>query len=318
MTFFKIAANTFLESIREPIYFIMLFSVFVIVGFMPGFTLFVFFQQLKMVIDSSMATTLIFGMIVLVLSASNTLAREMRNGTVLLLMSKPIHRWVFVIAKVSGIIASGILFTFLTHLATLIAIYTASDQFRFNMYSFCGFFAVLIIAIAFGLFMNFQRNSSFSEMTIKSLVVLLPIWTVVCHVFICDKPEVDVSNVITAMVLVTYAVCIMGTLAVVFAVKYDIVANLFFCTILFFAGLLSNFLFNRETDIAIWAFIQKIFYVALPNWQYFWLADSVALDRIIPRSYLIYSGIYTVLYIFIVSLWAITFFQTREIAKDSR
>ncbi|MBR7127245.1 MAG: ABC transporter permease subunit [Lentisphaeria bacterium] len=317
MSFWKIAANTFLESIREPIYFIMLFCAFIIIGNMPGLTLFVFFQQLKMVIDSSMATTLIFGMIVLVLSASNTLAREMRNGTVLLLMSKPVHRWVFVTAKVCGIIASGVLFTVLCHFATLIAIFTASDQFRFNMYSYVGFFLVLIVALAFGLFMNFQRNSSFSELTIKSLVVLLPIWTLVCKI-ICDKPEVDISNVMYAMVLVSYAVSIMGTLAVVIAIKFDVVANLFFCTILFFGGLLSGYLFQRETDFVLIKLIQNLFYAILPNWQYFWLADSVALGRMIPGKYLLYGGLYTILYIFVVSFWAIAFFQTREIAKDSR
>jgi ABC-type transport system involved in multi-copper enzyme maturation permease subunit len=270
-----------------------------------------------MVIDSSMATTLIFGMIVLVLSASNTLAREMRNGTVLLLMSKPVHRWVFVSAKVCGIIVSGLLFTVLCHFATLIAVFTASDQFRFNMYSYVGFFLALVIAVAFGLFMNFQKNSSFSEMTIKGLLVLLPIWAIVCR-FICDKPEVDVSNVIYAMVLVSYAVSIMGALAVVFAIKFDVVANLFFCTILFFAGLLSSYLFQQETSFALVKFIQGFFYAVLPNWQYFWLADSVALGRMIPGNYLIFSGIYTILYIFVVSFWAIAFFQTREIAKDSR
>ena len=317
MSFFKIAANTFLESIREPIYFIMLFCAFVIIGNMPGLTLFVFFQQLKMVIDSSMATTLIFGMIVLVLSASNTLAREMRNGTVLLLMSKPVHRWVFVSAKVVGIIVSGLLFTILCHFATLIAVYTASDQFRFNMYSYVGFFLVLIAAVAFGLFMNYQRNSSFSELTIKGLLVLLPVWTIVCRI-ICDKPEVDVSNIIYAMVLISYAVSIMGVLAVVFAIKFDVVANLFFCTILFFAGLLSGYLFQQETDFVIVKLIQSFLYAVLPNWQYFWMADSVALGRMIPGNYLIFGGIYTILYIFIVSFWAITFFQTREIAKDSR
>jgi hypothetical protein len=317
MSFFKIAANTFLESIREPIYFIMLFCAFIIIGNMPGLTLFVFFQQLKMVIDSSMATTLIFGMIVLVLSASNTLAREMRNGTVLLLMSKPVHRWVFVSAKVVGIIISGLLFTVLCHFATLIAVYTASDQFRFNMSSYIGFFLVLVVAVAFGLFMNYQRNSSFSELTIKGLLVLLPAWTIVCH-FICDKPEVNVSNIIYAMVLISYAVSIMGVLAVVFAIKFDVVANLFFCTILFFAGLLSGYLFQQETNFVIVKLIQNFFYAILPNWQYFWMADSVALGRMIPGKYLLFGGIYNILYIFIVSFWAITFFQTREIAKDSR
>ena len=319
LSFFRIARNTFLESVREPIFFIMLYCAFFIIGNMPGLTLFVFFQQLKMVIDSSLATTMVGGMLILTLSAGNTVGREMRNGTVLLLMSKPVPRYVFISAKICGIIFTGAVFCFLCNMATFISVFTASDQFWFNTWTYVGFFVAVFIAAVFGLFMNFWRNSSFSEMTVKAALVILPVMAIVCRIF-CEKPEVSLPNVSSAMVLVFFSVAIMGTLAVIFAVKFDVVANLVLCSVMFFAGLMSNYLFNPSEPKGniVLDTLSDFFYSVLPNWQYFWMADSVALGRMIPGIYLIHSLGYTLLYIVICSLWAMALFHTCEIAKDAR
>ena len=319
MSFFRIARNTFLESIREPVFFIMLYCAFFIIGNLPGLTLYVFFQQLKMVVDSSLAATMVGGMLILTLSAGHTVAREMRNGTVLLLMSKPVHRYVFISAKICGIIFTGAVFCFLCFMGTFVSIFTASDQFWFNTWTYVGFFVAIFIAALFGLFMNFWRNSSFSEMTVKAALVVMPVLALVCRLC-CEKPEINLPNVSSAMVLVFFSVAIMGTLAVIFAIKFDVVANMVLCAIMFFAGLMANYLFKlleNYENIALNT-IAKLIYSVLPNWQYFWMADSVALGRMIPGVYLVFSLGYTLLYIAICSMWAMVFFQTSEIAKDAR
>ncbi len=319
LSFFRIARNTFLESIREPIFFIVLYCAFFIIGNMPGLTLFVFFQQLKMVVDSSLATTMVGGMLILTLSAGNTVAREMRNGTVLLLMSKPVSRPIFIAGKICGIIFTGAVFCFLCSMGTFVSVFTASDQFWFNTWSYVGFFVAIFIAACFGLFMNFYRNSSFSEMTVKGALIVMPVLAIICRIF-CEKPEISLPNVSSAMVLVFFSVAIMGTLAVIFAIKFDIVANLVLCSIMFFAGLMSNYLFDpmvKKSNVLL-DILSNFCYSVLPNWQYFWMADSVALGRIIPNAYLLFSLGYTLLYIIICSIWAIALFQLREIAKDAR
>ena len=98
----KIAVNAFRESLREPVYFLMLLAALLLIAHYPSAAIFVFSEQLKLVVDSSMATTLLFGLVVSVLCSSYTVAREMRNGTVLLLMSKPIQRWSFVLGQDPG------------------------------------------------------------------------------------------------------------------------------------------------------------------------------------------------------------------------
>ena len=105
---FKIAFNAFRESLREPVYCLMLLAALFFISAYPALAVFSFSQQLKLVIDSSMATGLLFGLVVAVLCAGSTVAREMRNGTVLLLMSKPVARWSFILGKILGVAAAVI------------------------------------------------------------------------------------------------------------------------------------------------------------------------------------------------------------------
>ena len=315
----RIAFNAFRESLREPVYFLMLLAALLLIAHYPSASIFVFSEQLKLVVDSSMATTLLFGLIVSVLCSSYTVSREMRNGTVLLLMSKPVSRPIFIAGKICGIIFTGAVFCFLCSMGTFVSVFTASDQFWFNTWSYVGFFVAIFIAACFGLFMNFYRNSSFSEMTVKGALIVMPVLAIICRIF-CEKPEISLPNVSSAMVLVFFSVAIMGTLAVIFAIKFDIVANLVLCSIMFFAGLMSNYLFDpmvKKSNVLL-DILSNFCYSVLPNWQYFWMADSVALGRIIPNAYLLFSLGYTLLYIIICSIWAIALFQLREIAKDAR
>ena len=52
---YKLARNTFIECIREPIYFLMLASALIMIGLFPTAAMFVFREQIKLVVDSSMA-----------------------------------------------------------------------------------------------------------------------------------------------------------------------------------------------------------------------------------------------------------------------
>ena len=80
-TLFQIAKNTFRESLREPIYLLILLSALVLILIYPVFTLFVFFGQEKLVIDSSMATMMVFGWGLAIMISSYAISREIDNGT---------------------------------------------------------------------------------------------------------------------------------------------------------------------------------------------------------------------------------------------
>ena len=233
--YFKISINTFKESVREPIYFLMLLAGLILIGSYPSAALFVFSEQLKLVVDSSMATGLIFGLIVAVLCASHTVAREMRNGTVLLLLSKPVYRWTFILGKITGIGAAVTLFTLLCNLATITSVFIATDQFRFDMTIFFSYYGVLIAICAVGMIFNFWRGSSFPEISTYAATLLIPIITAVC-ILTQERPTVSLTDLGYALVLLNFAVIAMSTISVVFATRLDIVANLSLCTTVFSSG----------------------------------------------------------------------------------
>ena len=315
--YFKITVNTFKESVREPIYFLMLLAGFILIGCYPSAALFVFSEQLKLVVDSSMATGLIFGLLIAVLSSSHTVTREMRNGTVLLLLSKPVYRWTFILGKITGIGLAVTLFTLLCNLAAITSVYMATDQFRFDMGIFFLFFGLLVVICAIGMLFNFWRGSSFPEISTYAAAVLIPLLAIYC-ILVKERPTVSLTDLCYALVLLNFAVIAMSTISVVFATRLDSVANLSICTVVFFLGLVSSYLFQRETDSAFLNAVFSFFYAVLPNWQFFWLADAIAVDSAIPLTYVFKTFIYVICYIILCSLWAVVLFRRREIAKDSR
>ena len=160
---YRIAVNSFREALREPVYFLMLFGALLLIGHYPWMTLFVFREQLKLVLDGAMATTMFFSLAVSVLCATTTISREMRNGTVLLLLSKPITRLSFVLGKVAGIVAASVLFCLICNCASVIPIYIAVDQFRMEMGLYVAFIILVFLACVAGMVMNYLRGTSFSE-----------------------------------------------------------------------------------------------------------------------------------------------------------
>ena len=87
LIFYKLTRNTFIECIREPVYYLMLLCALCVNGLFPLAAMFVFRQQIKFVVDSVMASSLLFTLVVAVICSAHTISREMRNGTILLLLS---------------------------------------------------------------------------------------------------------------------------------------------------------------------------------------------------------------------------------------
>lgn len=315
--FFQIARNTFRESIREPIFFILLLTALVLIGLFPSASLFVFSEQLKLVVDSAMATSMVFGLFAAVLCASHTISREMRNGTVLLLMSKPVRRWSFIMAKICGIMAVSLLFIFLCNCATIIAVYIAKDQFRFDMTVFFSYYAVLLACSVLGMVLNYLKGLPFPSVSFSALLVMLPLLMIVTGLM-AEHSEMDMVNLTKALTLLFFSVAVMSTLTVVFSTRLDMVPNLVVCCIIFFLGMISSYLFGGEASSPLTAILFYICHALLPNWQFFWLADALAANQPIGLEYIFMTAVYTLFYIILCSIWAVTLFMNCELAKESR
>ena len=314
--FFHVARNTLRECLREPIFFILLGSAIAVIGLFPSVSLYTFREQIKLVIDSSMATTMVFGLITAVLSASYTITREMQNGSVLLLLSKPVHRWSFILAKMTGICAVLTVFVFICSCATLVSLRVARDQFQLDLFALYSYFGVIILSMAWGMFRNYYAGKSFASSTVLFLSVALPFYLLLLR-FIPVEGSVPKmhTEVIPALILIFFAVWIMGAVTVTLSAKLNMTANLLISSVIFFIGLVSDYLLGGSAGQPS---LSTVLYALIPNWQFFWLADALANKKSIPWEYVSWTGLYTLFYIMLCSIIAVTLFSDREIAENVR
>ena len=116
------------------------------------------------------------------------------------------------------------------------------------------------------------------------------------------------------MILLFPAVGVMSALAVGFATRTDVVPCMCLCSLLFFLGLMSSYLFGGSSSDPVLGPVYSLLYAAIPNWQFFWMADALAVNRNIPGYYVWWAVGYAVIYSVVIAVWAVVFFQNREAA----
>lgn len=317
-TLFYISRNTFKECLREPIFLILLLCSSLFICLLPAMALFVFREQVKMVIDGAMATTLIFGWIAAVLSTSHAINREITQGTALLILSKPVPRPIFILGKILGILALLTIFCIICSLATLVTIRVAKDQFRLDWNLFFIFTGGLALALLVGGIRNFVTKKSFSETAVLSYLLFSIIASVIIY-FLPGEGGAQkgfMGEMIPVLFLIYLAVLAMGTLSTALSTYLPLVSNLAVCFMVFTFGLMSDYLFGipaGEGNI-----FAQIMYPLVPNWQYFWMADVITAGKHVHSSYVGMMFIYFLCLITIFSSCAILLFQNREIGAGTK
>src|SRR5271157_3942753 len=103
--FITITANAFMELVRQPVFLLLTTSSVDFEIFLATPYYFAFGDEPKLVKNSTLAVMLLAGLLGAVLSASASLAREIRAGTALAVLSKPVGRSQFLLAKFAGLAA---------------------------------------------------------------------------------------------------------------------------------------------------------------------------------------------------------------------
>ena len=105
--FVTIATNAFMELVRQPVFLLLMTCSAVFEIFLATPYYFAFGDEPKLVKNSTLAVMLLAGLFGAVLSASASLAREIRTGTALAVLSKPVGRAQFLLAKYVGLVAGA-------------------------------------------------------------------------------------------------------------------------------------------------------------------------------------------------------------------
>lgn len=254
----SIGANTFMELVRQPVFLLLMtcsagFSVF-----LAAVPFFGFGDDPKLVKDSVLAVMLVSGLFGAVTSASASVAREIRQGTALAVLSKPVSRATFLLAKYCGIAGALTVLTFVNLVACLLASRMAFDAYGNVDRAALGFyFGSLVLAYGVGGFSNYFLRRAFVADAVLAVVVATTAAFAVVHFFLekqynfTDVREVD-WRLVPAAVLILFALWILAGLALACATRYDMIPTLAICTGVFLLGLMSDYLFGRRAE-PVWS-----------------------------------------------------------------
>jgi ABC-type transport system involved in multi-copper enzyme maturation permease subunit len=281
--FLTIAGNAFMELIRQPVFLLLmtgsvLFEIFLAVPYY-----FAFGDEPKLVENSALAVMLLAGLFGAVLSASSSLAREIRTGTALAVLSKPVGRAQFLLAKYAGVAAALTMLTYVNMIGVLLASRMAFDAYGSTDVPALGIFgAGVALAYALAGFSNFFLRRPFVSDAVFAFVVLATLAAFVVFQFTHQMESAGTVaqvnwNLLPAGILILFALWILAALALACSTRLDTIPSLAVCSAFFLVGLMSDYFYSQAGGkigggASWWA---STLYTVLPNWQLFWLADAI-------------------------------------------
>jgi len=317
--FVTIAVNAFMELVRQPVFLLLMTAAAIFEIFLSTPYYFAFGDEPKLVKNSVLAVMLLAGLFGAVLSASASLAREIRSGTALAVLSKPVGRAQFLLAKYLGLIVALSLLTYINMVAALL-----TSRMAFDAYGSTDLFALGIFVLAFliayllGGFSNFFLRRPFVSDAVFGVVITVSIAFVVINFFDKTGKSQEFAkgvdwHMVPASVLVLFALWVLAGLALACSTRLEMIPTLAICSGLFLLGLMSQYLFgSRAASGSWWA---SVLYTVTPNWQLFWFAD--VLDAGKPGFHWGYVGKalgYAVCYVGAVLAVAVMLFEDRELS----
>jgi ABC-type transport system involved in multi-copper enzyme maturation permease subunit len=257
--FITIATNALMELVRQPIFLLLMTSSAAFEIFLATPFYFALGDEPKLVKNSTLAAMLLAGLFGAVVSASASLAREIRAGTALAVLSKPVGRAQFLLAKYVGLIIALGLLTYVNTLAALLASRMAFDAYGSTDLFAVGVFALsLVVAYSLGGFSNFFLKRPFVSDAVFSVTLMLTVAFVVINFYNKDvTPQAFGTGVdwrmIPAAVLVLFALWILAALALACSTRFDMIPTLAICSSVFLLGIMSDYLFGRRAE-PVWRY----------------------------------------------------------------
>ncbi len=317
--FITIAGNAFMELIRQPIFLLLmtvsaLFEIALACVYYFGFG-----DEPKLVKNTVLGVMLLTGLFGAVLSASASVAREIRSGTALAVLAKPIGRAQFLLAKYAGLAMALTILTFVDCIAALLATRMAFDSYGDIDYPglevFCG---GILAAYLIGAVTNYFLRRPFVSDAVMALVIMAVVAFVVLEFIPRNAGRMGADymgmdwRVVPASALILMALLILAALALACSTRVEVIPTLAICSALFLIGLVSDYFWGTRAKAGSWW--ASALYAVTPNWQLFWMADALDEKSQIPLSYLGKALGYAVCYIGAILALALALFEDRELS----
>jgi len=331
--FWSICRNTFVETIRQPIYGVLIlvtFAVLVISLPLTGWTMDIDYHasDQKMLENLGLSTLLVSGLLVAGFSASAVVTREIEDKTALTVISKPVSRSTFVLSKFFGVAGAVTIAFYLSALVFLMTVRHRVMPATADPYDYPVIIigiSAFVLAILGGIGGNYFFSWPFVSAGVWGLLILLSIgmgilsfvgkqWTLVPPGY--DTPDKIAihGQLLVGIALIFMAVMVFVSVAVTASTRLGQVMTLGVCCGVFILGSMHSWVFGYWADEVMAA---RVLGWIAPQLTYFFPIDALSKDKVIPASYVARSGIYCASYVAGVLAIGMGLFERRQLEAQT-
>jgi hypothetical protein len=313
--YFGITKLTALEASRQPIFLLLTTTIIVFIGLLPLLITHVIGESSRIVRDSALAVQFVSGLVLGCFAATSTITRELRQGTLASILSKPVNRILFFLAKFSGVAVIMIVYGLTTTLATMLSVRTAAETFHYDWWGIGPLFVAVLLSYLWAGVQNYVLRIPFVSRT----YLMVSLSVLIAFLISCGIPHHPEEtgfgtafewNIMSAGILLSLAMVLLCSFAVSLAIRFDMVPTFSICLIIFLIGLMSDYIFGRQAQ-AHWLF--GFAYGIVPNWQHFWTVDALNAGSI-PLLYIADVTLYAATYAIAVLSAGLLVFSRTEVS----
>jgi len=315
---FTIAKNTFIETLRQPVFAILIIAALLLFFVSPSLTMYTMSDDNKLLRELGLSTLFLTSLFIAIFSASGAVAEELANKTIMTVLTKPVQRPIFIIAKFLGVAAAVILAHYICTVALLMSIRhgvleTVNDTHDWTVLGTAGVGIAVVVLLS--AFFNYIYDWKFSS----TAIVLAAVFATLIIIFLAfiDRnwkfnPKENGINAVDVYgsVLLLLAALIIVALAVALSSRFNIVVTLSVCIGIFLLGLVSDYVFGRFAEAHLWARLGRFL---VPNLQIFWISDAIYEGSKVPVRYILTSASYAFCYTTAILALAVALFQRRQV-----
>jgi len=272
----------------------------------------------KLLRELGLSTLFLTSLFIAIFSASGAVAQEIENKTITTVLTKPVQRPIFIIAKFLGVATAVVLAHYICTIALIMAIRhgvleSVNDPHDWTVIAIAA--VVVIVSFLLSAFFNYAYDWKFSSTAIM-LTAVFATFGIIFLAFIDQNWQFNPKdNGINALdvygsVLLLLAAMIIVALAVALSSRFNIVVTLSACIGIFLLGLVSDYTFGRFAETKLWAKIGKYL---VPNLQVFWISDAIYEGSDVPLKYILITASYALCYCVGILALAVALFQRRQV-----
>jgi len=314
-----IAKNTFVETLRQPVYAIIIAAALLLFLLSPALSMYTMDDDNKLLREIGLSTLFLTSLFVAIFSASGAVSIEMENKTILTVLTKPVQRPIFVLAKFLGVVGAVALAHYLCTIGVLMTIRhgvlsTASDTHDWTVVGSAT--VVAVVTVLLSAFFNYTYDWKFTSTAVVVGAILATLAMVFLTLIDRDwqfnpsKNGFDRLDVYAA-ILLFLAATVIAAIAVAISSRFNVIVTLSACIGVFLLGLISDWVFGRYADTHLWAQAGRYL---VPNLQVFWISDAIYENSVVPFRYILTGASYAITYIVGILAVAVALFQRRQIA----